>query len=44
MVNILFKSIEKSNVRILKISLWNPAYLSPETLKAQMASEAGQTY
>lgn len=44
MANIYFKSTEKSDVRIIEINLWNPAYLSPETLKAQMASEAGQTY
>lgn len=44
MANMYFKSMEKSDVRILQINLWNPIYLSPETLKAQMASEAGQTY
>lgn len=44
MANIYCKSTEKSDFRILQINLWNPAYLSPETLKVQMASEAGQTY
>lgn len=44
MANTYFKSTEKSDVRILQINLWNPAYLPPETLKAQMASEAGQKY
>lgn len=44
MANMHFKSTEKSDVRILQIELWNPAYLSPEALKAQTASEAGQTY
>lgn len=44
MANMYVKNTEKSDVRSLQINLWNPAYLSPETLKAQMASEAGQIY